>query len=175
VIHFEIRLERKRSVLASGVEDPSDTLDIDPAQFFQRHVSIKDHRAILTKIIDRRIKATIDECPDIEPAHIERWVKNLHKRLMSHVSSFAKYYPNQFKRLKKLDCIGFEESLNWASADVERYDKVHELRCLLPTTRKTQRLRLARPVIERTRLGETGIVRERLARNCNPAHKTGLA
>jgi hypothetical protein len=166
VIHFEIRLERKRSVLASGVEDPSDTLDIDPAQFFHRHVSIKDHRAILAKIIDRRVKATIDECPSIEPAYVERWVKNLHKRLMSHVSSFAKYYPKQFERLQKLDCIAFEEGLNWASADVACYDEVGKLHCLLPTTR-IERVRLTAPVprirlILPERLRETVIVRERL-------------
>ncbi|MCV0387948.1 MAG: hypothetical protein K5821_16430 [Nitrobacter sp.] len=142
-IHFEIRLERKRSVLASGIEDPSDALNIDPAQFFKRHVSIKDHRAILAKIIDRRVKKTIDGYPNVEPAFIERRVKGLHRRLlMSHVSSFAKYYPKQFERLKKLDCIGFEGSLNWASADVECYDNVGKLHCLLPPARKIKRLRL---------------------------------
>ncbi|OSI65448.1 hypothetical protein [Bradyrhizobium canariense] len=138
-IHFEIRLERKRSVQAAGINDPADILSIDWNEFVAKYLATKDIRAILEKITRRGIRLTCADYPDEDPAYIERRVRGLNRRLgLQHASIFPRYHPKQFERVKHWDCLDIEQDRNWASADVRCDDKVGELRCLLPPSKSVK-------------------------------------
>jgi hypothetical protein len=143
-IHFEIRLERKRSVF-KVIEKPEDLLTIKPDEFFAKQIAIKDHRDVLERITQRLIRGTNKQHPTPHPLiHVERRVRAFLHRYrpgMEHVSTFARYYKKQFERLQLWDCIDIERTLNWASRDVVCDDKVGELHCLL-SPNETDRPRL---------------------------------
>lgn len=129
-IHFEIRLERKRSVLRV-IDEPADLFKLKPAEFFAKEIAIKDIKPILETIIQRSAKAyepKSNRMPDAETR-----IRELVRRAGSdHASTFAKLFPYQFERVKHWDCIDVEPVLNWAHADVGCDDEVRELHCLLP-------------------------------------------
>ncbi|MCA1457749.1 hypothetical protein I6F35_31970 [Bradyrhizobium sp. BRP22] len=145
-IHLEIRLERKRSVQAAGIEEPADLLKIKPIEIVAKQIVVKDIRNMLKKITLRGIKLTCADYPDVDRKHIERRIRAIYGRIgLDHASIFARRYPKQFERLKHWDCMDVEEGWNWASPDLQCDDKVGELRCLLPPTSfkpKVQRERL---------------------------------
>lgn len=146
-IHFEMKMERKRSVLRV-IDEPADLLTLKPAEFFAKEITIKDHRDILATIIQR----SIDEPQAPHPMmQTETRVRDRVRRYgLDHVSNFAYFFKKQFERIKPWDCIDVETVLNWAHADVRCDQEVGELHCLLP------------PRVKRLIFRERLIVRERL-------------
>jgi hypothetical protein len=138
-IHFEIRLERKRAVENAGIFTPADIMFIDPPSFVMKHLTAKDHREILEKIVQRSIRA-IRPHPLIDTETRIRAIVRRHG--LDHVAAFARAFPKQFERVKHRDYIGVENRLNWASVDVTCEQEVGELHCLLPPGRKRHRERL---------------------------------
>jgi AraC-like DNA-binding protein len=127
-IHFEIKLERKRSVLRV-IDEPADLLTLKPDQFFAKEIAIKDIRAILETIIQRSIRDTTPHPLIRTEPHIRELVR---RAGFDHASTFAHAFPKQFERVRHWDCIDVEPVLNWAHADVGCDDEVGELHCLLP-------------------------------------------
>jgi hypothetical protein len=138
-IHFEIRLERKRAVEAAGIITPGDVIFIDPPQFVMKHLTTKDHRPILEKIIQRSIRAVRSHPMLDTEARIRAQVRRYG---LDHTSVFARAFPKQFERVKHRDSIGVENRLNWASPYVQCDEEVGKLHCLLPHRRKRHRERL---------------------------------
>jgi hypothetical protein len=132
-LHFEIRLERKRAVEGADIITPDDVIDIDPVAFVSKHLTAKEIGPMLEKIIQRSIKA-IRPHPLIR---IETRVRECVRRAgFDHASRFASAFPKHFERVEHWDCIDVEETLNWASSDVQCDEKVGELCCLLPPRRR---------------------------------------
>ena len=152
-IHFEMKMERKRSVLRV-IDEPADLLKIKPAEFFAKEIAIKDHREILATIIQRSIDKPQGPHPMIQTeTRVRDWVRRYG---LDHASNFAYFFKKQFERIRHWDCIGVEPVLNWAHADVGCDDEVGELHCLLPPMIIRERL----DPIERS--PKRRIVRERL-------------
>ena len=131
-IHFEIKLERKRST-QKMVNEPKDLFTLNMAQFFAKEIAIKDIRPILETIIQRSIRLTKPH-PLI---NTELRIRALVKRTeCDHASMFARHFKYQFERIKHWDCIDVETGLFWATRDVQCDDEVQELHCLLPVGSK---------------------------------------
>jgi len=144
-LHFEIRLERKRSVQAAGIFQPIDILAIKPTEIFNQFCVVKDHREKLEETTRRGINLTCKKYADLLPSYVEKRVRALNRRIgLHHVSIFAKHYPDRFDRLEKRDCLDIEPDLNWASADVACDEEVRELHSLSPP-QKT--IKPSRPLI----------------------------
>ncbi|MCC8946472.1 hypothetical protein H8A97_15455 [Bradyrhizobium sp. Arg62] len=145
-IHLEIRLERKRAVQAAGVNEPIDILGIKPAEIFSQFLIAKDHRHVLEEITKTGIRLTCGDYPDEDPAHIERRIRAINRRLgLHHVSMFAGYHKHSFNRLDRWDCVDIEGDWNWATPDAPCVQDVRELRSLLPP-------QAPKPKIQRERL-----------------------
>jgi hypothetical protein len=139
-IHFEPRMERKRSV-ERVINEPADLLSFDFGQYFAQEIAIKDIRAILETIIKRSIAieaAKSNPMPNVE-TRIRAMVRHAG---FDYASTFARAFPKQFERVKHWDCIDVENMVNWASADVRCDREVGELHCLLPPRRRLHRERL---------------------------------
>lgn len=138
-IHFEIRLERKRAVEAAEIITPQDVIDIDPVAFVGKHLTAKEIGPMLWTIIQRSIAAHRPH-PMMQT---ERRIRAMVRRTgLDHASTFARAFPKQFERLEHWDCIDVENTLNWASVDVECDREVGELCSLLPRRPRPHRERL---------------------------------
>lgn len=137
-IHFEAKLERKRST-ERVIDEPADLLRLRPAEFFAKQIAVKDIRPIMEKIIQRSIKAHRPH--PLMP--IERRIRAMFRRYRwDHASGFAGMFKKQFERIPHWDCIDVEDTLNWAHADVRCDREVGKLHCLLPPRRRPHRERL---------------------------------
>lgn len=135
-IHFEIRLERKRSVQTAGIHEPIDIFSLDLLEFFAKNIVVKDHRPKFARITEKQIKLTQEAYPDLDPAFVVKRVHQINDRIgLWHASVFAGMYPKLFERLPVWDCVDIEEDLNWACQDVQCEDDVGELHSLLPPPR----------------------------------------
>ena len=151
-IHFEIRLEKKRSVLRAGIEEPQDLFTLLPVKFVAQHLVTKDHDVVLETDIQRILKASPEFYGDTAHVDLETRIRGNCRRIgLWHVSVFARYYKKQFERLQHQDPIDYEDRLEWASKDVVCEDEVGKLMCLLPPPkfRPIKRVRLG---VERIRL-----------------------
>ncbi len=116
-IHYEIRLEKKRSVLAAGIEYPSDAFDIDPRLFVKKHVKIADHKPALKKIIDKAIKATKEAYanPHVD---IERRVPSMFRRMGTDtLTGFKRLFPVRAERLKPMNVLNISNRLHWVNEE----------------------------------------------------------
>jgi len=135
-IHFEIRLEKKRSVLASGIEYPSDVFDIDPQQFVAKQLKIADHKPALKKIINKAVKATKEAYanPHVD---IERRVRSMFRRMGTDtLTGFKRLFPVRAERLKPTNVLNISNQWHWVNM------KCGELLPLSPASGKQTRKRI---------------------------------
>lgn len=135
-IHYEIRLEKKRSVLSAGIEYPSDAFDTDPQQFVTKHVKIADHKPALKKIIDKAIKATKEAYanPHVD---IERRVRSMFRRMGTDtLTGFKRLFPIRAERLKPMNVLNISNRLHWVN------EECGELSPLSPAPGKQTRKRI---------------------------------
>lgn len=141
-IHFEIRLEKKRSVLAAGIEYPSDVFNIDPRLFIAKQLKIADHKPALKKIIDKAIKATKDAYAnphvDIEPR-----VQSMFRRMGTDtLTGFKRVFSVRAERLKPMNVLNISNRMHFVNEECGELEKCGELSPLSPASRKQTRERI---------------------------------
>lgn len=148
-LHFELMLERKRSVQSAGINRPRDLLNVRPRELFAKYCTVRDHSQHLVKIVKRTV-STARPHPLYDPER-RAW-----QTIPKNVSVFKGHFAKRFERLQEWECFVISPRLHFITPpNVKRDDNEEwgELRTLLQDPH-TQRERL----ITRERL----IVRERL-------------
>jgi hypothetical protein len=137
-LHFEIRLEKTRSVKAAGIEYPADLFALDPHQFVQQQLKIADHKPILEKITQRYVRNMIRDTPNPHCDIAKRVSEALRRMGTDTLTGFKREFPKQFERLKSwpLETLNIGNELEWVGGNVG------ELSPLSPTHRKRHRIRL---------------------------------
>lgn len=118
-IHYEIRLENKRTVLASGIEYPSDLFGIVPRILAARHLKIANHKPILAKVLRHVRRETIRLCPRPH-VDVAKRVRSYADRQWRTLTDFKKDWPRQYERLEGWDVLLFGSELEWVKAPKRR-------------------------------------------------------
>jgi hypothetical protein len=145
-LHFEIRLEKKRAVIAAGIERPIDLLSLNPRLFVQKQLKIADHKPALHKIIKKAFRSN----PDIPQTRI----LSLFNRMgVQTLTGFKRLFPIRAERLRPLEVLNIGSELEWVRKQGVNM-KCAKLMALLHASRirpPRHRVRPAHP-------GKTGIV-----------------
>jgi hypothetical protein len=139
-LHFELMLERKRSVKGMRINRPSDLLNVRANDWFAKHCTVRDQTNILETITQRNIR-DYKEHPMYD---VERRVRQvMHTSRMQNVTVFKKHFNRQFERLQEWECFVIRPELQWATPNANN-DEVGELRILLqaPQAHRIKRERL---------------------------------
>lgn len=136
-IHFEIRLEKKRAVIAAGIERPINLLKMKPCEFVAKQLKIADHKPALRKIIKKAFRSN----PDIKECKI---VALFNRMGVQTLTGFKRVFPINAERLKPLQVLNIGSELEWVRSESVNM-KCGELLPLLHASR-------TRPVRHRERL-----------------------
>jgi hypothetical protein len=113
-IHFEVRLEKKRAVIAAGITHPTDLLTLSVRQFVQQRLVIADHDHALQKLTQKIVTEITSRTKPNPQYDIAKRVTLLLRRLGAEtLTGFKSLFPRQFERLKRLGVFVIPDELQW--------------------------------------------------------------